>query len=182
MRRERAKKWMWMFCTLRFPSRVEFPYADLELLSFPAKISRIRDHQFLVRGIIPGKWLLVAIDGTHQWPEDPSQQHLRSYEPARSQVESSGAMRQHLRNLHFAPLSLRCRLEFVDTRDQFVHRLSLKQIFHADRSVTPNRRAESLKNDSTEADGLRQKEKRKTQRDLRNTCFNRAFNGPSRTA
>ena len=51
VRRECAKERMRMFCALRFPALVKLPDTSLQLFPFPAKISRIGDHQFLSVGL-----------------------------------------------------------------------------------------------------------------------------------
>src|SRR5580700_1663638 len=96
LRRERSKKWMWMFCALRFPALMKLADTNFELFSFPAEIPQIGNHQFLVGWVIPGKRLIVAIDGPDEWPDQPADQNARPHQPTGSKIETRGAMRHHL--------------------------------------------------------------------------------------
>lgn len=118
-----------MFCALRFPALVKLPNANFELLLFSMEISRIGDHKFLVGGVVPGKRFFVAVDGPDEWSDQPAQQAQqdpRPHEPAGSEIERRGTMRHHLGDVHFAPLSLGCRLKLVDSGDHFVNGIGLE--------------------------------------------------------
>jgi hypothetical protein len=105
---------------------VKLPDLNFELFPFPAEISRIGNHQLLVGRIVPGEWLVVGVDRPDEWADQPPQQDTRRVEPAGSHVEGSGTMRHHLRDIHFPPLPLRCRLKLVDARDHLVDRIRLE--------------------------------------------------------
>ncbi len=126
VRRQRSKEGMRVACALCLSALVKLPDPDFELFLFASEISRIGDHQLLVGGAVPGKWLIVAIDGPDEWSKQPSQQDPRPYESAGSKIERGGAMRHHLSYIHFAPLPRGRWLKFVDTRDHFVHRTRLE--------------------------------------------------------
>jgi hypothetical protein len=49
-------------CTV-LPTLVKLLDTSFELFPFPAEISLIGDHQLLVGGGVPPKWLVVAKDG-----------------------------------------------------------------------------------------------------------------------
>ena len=123
---ERAKEGMRMLCALRFPALMKLPDTSFELFPFPAEISLIADRQLLVGGGVSPKRLVVAEDGPNESSYKTPDQDLRPYQPSRSKVERRGAMRHHLRDVHFAPLPLSCRLKFVETRDHLVNRLCLE--------------------------------------------------------
>jgi len=128
--REQTEKGMRMLCALRFPALMKLPDTNFELVLFTAEISLIGYDQALVGGAAPGKWLIVAEDRLHHRSDDPTDQDARPYETSGGEVERGGAMRHHLRNLHFAPLPVRRRLKLVNPRDQFVDSVWLEEIFH----------------------------------------------------
>jgi hypothetical protein len=65
MRRDRTEEGMRLFRALRFATFVKLPDTSLELLLFLREISFIGDHEMLVRGTVPGKWLVIGKD----WPD-----------------------------------------------------------------------------------------------------------------
>jgi hypothetical protein len=126
LRRECAEEGMRVFGALRFPALVKLPNANFELLSFSMEISRIGEYKFLVRGAVPGKRFFVAIDGPHEWSDQPAQQDPRPHQAAGSEIERRGTMRHHLGDVHFAPLPLGRRFKLVDSRDYFVNCIGLE--------------------------------------------------------
>jgi hypothetical protein len=121
---------MGMLGALRFTAFVKFLDATLELLLFPGKIPFIGNHKLLVRGGILGKRLVAGEGRTNEWTEYPADQHPGQNEATGSHVEGRGAVRHHLRDIHFAPLVLGRELQLVDAGDHFRDRFGLKQILH----------------------------------------------------
>jgi hypothetical protein len=115
-----------MLGALRFPALVKLPDANFELFLFPSEISFIGDHKFLVGGSVVGKWLVVGEAGPDEGAEYPANEQPGQNDAPGSHVEGRGAMRHHLRNIHFPPLTLRRRLQLVDARDDIVHRVWLE--------------------------------------------------------
>jgi hypothetical protein len=125
-----AKKRMRMFCASRFPALVKLPDANFELFLFEAKIPRIRDHETLIGRAVSGKRPIVGEKRPHESSDHPAYEDARTHKPSGSQIKRCRTMRHHLRNIHFAPLPLGCRLQFVDTCDHFVDCIRQEEIFH----------------------------------------------------
>ena len=115
-----------MFSALRFATLVKLPDASLELVLLSHEIPFIGDHKVFVSWTIFGKRLVVGKDGPDKGPEyTANEQPRQEYAPG-SDLERSGAVRHHLRDIHFAPLMLRGGLQFVDTSGHFCGCFRLK--------------------------------------------------------
>ena len=126
LRCERTEERMWMLGTLRLAALVKSPHALLELLLFPGKISLIGDPKGRVRGTVLGKGLVVGKPGADEGPKYPADEHPRQYDAAGCHVKRRGAVRHHLRGIHFAPYRFGCWLQLLDARNYFFHRFGLK--------------------------------------------------------
>jgi hypothetical protein len=93
---------------------MELLHLYLELLLLSGEISLIRDHKILVSGAVPGEWLVVGKYGTDKWAKYAANEQPGQNDPPGSRIECGGAMRHHLRDIHFPPLALRGGLHFVD--------------------------------------------------------------------
>jgi hypothetical protein len=105
---------MWTFRALRFATFVKLPDASLESFLFSGKISLIRNHKMFVRGTILREWLVIRKQGPDEWPEYPAKEQPGQNQLPRSDVEGRGAMRHHLRDIHFAPLALSGGVQLVN--------------------------------------------------------------------
>lgn len=126
LRCERTEERMRMPRTLRFAALVKSPHAIFELLLFPSKISHIGDHKSPVGGTVLRKWLVVGKAVPDKRPEYPADEHPGQNDAPGRHVKGRGAVRHHLRDIHFAPLVLGCRLQLFDARNYFVDRFALK--------------------------------------------------------
>ena len=116
---ECAEKGMRVPSTLRFPALVKLPHFSLVLLPLARKVALIRDYELWIRGTALREWLLVRIDRSEEQPEHSPDEYAWRVEPAGRHVERRGAVRHHLRHVHFSPLALRGWLQRVDPGDDF---------------------------------------------------------------
>ena len=68
LRSERAEERMGMRCAFRFAAFLKLPDASLELFLLAREISFIGDHELLVRGGVPGIWLVAGEGRTNDGP------------------------------------------------------------------------------------------------------------------
>jgi len=126
LRCERTEERMRLLRTLCFAALVKSPYTIFELLLFASEISLIGDHKSLVGRAVPRKWGVVGKTGAHKGPEYPTDEHPWQNDAPGRHVKGRGAVRHHLRGIHFTPLVFGCWLQLLDARDYFFNRFGLK--------------------------------------------------------
>jgi hypothetical protein len=117
---------MRMFGALRLPAFVKSPDTNLELFLLLLEIPLVCDNKFLVSGSVLGIWLIVGEEGPDKWPKYSANEHPGQNDPSGSHIEGRGAVRHHLRNIHFPPLMLGRGLQLVDAGRDFLDRIGLE--------------------------------------------------------